>query len=490
MQAALTLFKDSKSFQPITRKRPVGMLPILNRSLIEWHIMNCVRSGIKEIIVIAVENPLTVGEFVGPDTRWGVSIEMLVYKDPYSPMDVLKRISGMVHEKVVLIPAETLINMSYERLGDIHGEGAGHITKLVSDNFIEFRSENNEITECIQARRPEAIETGIYVSDVGNDGSAILVDYHWQGNFIVVESPKDLWSANIACVGGSFPDFLGPEYADLGSGRPKIGHHCNVDSTALIEGPSLIGNYSRINAGARISSFAIIGEGVIIDQAARVNSSVVFGDTYVGTDASISRSIVMANVIMNLDVGAWTSVVDPFLLSGVNKKIIYTVSQKVFDKVFALIGLFITLPVWLGKGLIRLLRRKPFFDTRTFMIRDLYFDPASKEAARSAKFFYFNDSGPFVQRLPSLIDVLRGKIRLVGVRPLREADFDKYQEDWALQRFEALDGLYTPVDAECLGDCVEEEKVAVENYYTATRNLDQDLKILIKAIKKLILGNK
>jgi NDP-sugar pyrophosphorylase family protein len=486
MQAVLTLFKDSKSFQPITRKRPIGMLPILNRPLIEWHIMNCVNSGIREIIVIAVENPLTVGEFVRPDTRWGVSIEMLVYKDPYSPLDVLKRISGMVHETVVLIPVETVISLSYERFSDIHSEGCGHITKIVSDNFVDFCFDNDEINECVQLKRPQALETGIYISDEVNPESAIVEDYHWQGNFMVVETPKDLWSANTASVGGCFPDFLGPDYADLNHGNPKIGHHCHIDSTAIIDGPSLLGNYSRINAGARISKFSVIGEGVIIDQAARVSSSVIFRDTYVGTDASVYKSLVVSNVIMNLDVGVWTSIGDPFLLSGVNKKIIYTVSQKVMDKGLALILLGMTSPVWIAKGLMRLLKRKPFFDVRILMIRDLYFDPASKAAARASEFFYFNNSGPFSERLPCLIDVLLGKIRLVGVRPLKEEEFERYQEDWALQRFEALDGLFTPVDAECSEDALEDEKVAVENYYTATRNLEEDIKILWKAIKRLL----
>jgi lipopolysaccharide/colanic/teichoic acid biosynthesis glycosyltransferase len=124
------------------------------------------------------------------------------------------------------------------------------------------------------------------------------------------------------------------------------------------------------------------------------------------------------------------------------------------------------------------------------MIRDLYFDPASKDAAKPCRFFWFNHSGPFAERLPCLIDVLLGKIRLVGVRPLKEEDFEKYQDDWALQRFESLDGLFTPVDAECSEDALEEEKIAVENYYTATRNLQEDIKILWKAIKRLLMGDK
>ncbi|MFH0959578.1 MAG: sugar transferase, partial [Pseudomonadota bacterium] len=334
------------------------------------------------------------------------------------------------------------------------------------------------------------LETGIYISDKVDPQSTVVVDCHCKENFMAVENPTDLWSANTASVAGFFPDFFGPDYADLNSGKPKIGHHCHIDSTSNIIGPSLIGNYTRINAGAKISKFSVLGEGVIIDQGAKVGSSVIFGDTYVGTDANIYKSVVVSNVVMNLDVGVWTSVGDPFLLSGVNKKIIYSVPQKIMDKSLAFLILLVTLPLWIAKGLIRILRGRPFFDVRILMIRDLYFDPASKDAARASEFFCFNNSGLFVRRLPGLIDVLMGKIRLVGVRPLKEEDFEKYHEDWALQRFEALDGLFTPVDSECSEDALEEEKIAVENYYSATRNLEEDIKILWKAIKRLLLGHK
>jgi len=123
------------------------------------------------------------------------------------------------------------------------------------------------------------------------------------------------------------------------------------------------------------------------------------------------------------------------------------------------------------------------------MLRDLYFDPASRDAARANNFFWFDDSGPFVERLPGLVDVILGKLRLVGVRPLKEEEFEKYQEDWTLQRFEALDGLFTPVDADCPGNILEEERITAENYYTATRTLKEDLRILIKSMKNLLIGD-
>lgn len=465
----------------------MGMLPILNKPMLEWHIINCVTSGIRDILILVVENPLSVSEFVGLDTRWGASIKVEAYKDPCGPEEILRRIKGTAQETVVIIPAETIINIRYEYLLNFHDIRQGKITRVIAENRIELKCDGDTVAGCPNSTECEPEETGVYISSLVDTNFTEVVDYLWKGNFTSIREPKDLWKANMASLDGCFSDFL--SLADQGSKKEtsQIGHHTRIDQTATINGPYCIGDFCRINSRAQILSYSVLGNGVIIDKAATVRSSVIFPDTYVGMDANIEGSIVVANVMINIEIGTWTPVRDPFLLSGVNREIAYTFSEKVVDKALALILLLITSPVWVTKGLIRLARKKPFFGSCQFMVRDVYFYPASKDAAQAKNFFWFDNSGPFVERLPCLMDVLAGNLRLVGVRPLRDSDYKHYQEDWTLQRFEALDGLFTPVDAECAEDIIQEEKIAAENYFTATRNLKEDMRILVKAIKKLLI---
>ncbi|MCX5872051.1 MAG: sugar transferase [Deltaproteobacteria bacterium] len=487
MKAVLTLFNNSESFQPITRRWPVGMLPILNKPMLEWHIINCVISGIRDILILVVENPLSVSEFVGPDTRWGASIKVVACKDPCGPKEILRRISGTAPETVVIIPTETIMNIRYENLLNFHDNRQGKITRVMAGSRIELRCDGDTVTRCSSSTECEPEETGVYVSRLLDTNFPEAVDYSWNGNFTSIREPKDLWTANIASLDGCFSDFLG--LADQSSKKEtlQIGHHTRIDPTAIINRPSCIGDFCRVNSRAQILAYSVLGNGVIVDKAAIVRSSVIFPETYVGMDANIESSIVVANVMINIEIGTWTPVRDPFLLSGVNRKIIYALPEKVVDKILALILLLITFPIWFTKGLIRLVRKKPFFGSCQFMVRDIYFYPSSKDAAQAKNFLWFENSGPFVERLPSLINVLAGNIRLVGVRPLRDRDYKHYKEDWTLQRFEALDGLFTPVDAECSEDVLQEEKIAAENYFTATRNLKEDMRILVKAIKKLLV---
>jgi len=122
------------------------------------------------------------------------------------------------------------------------------------------------------------------------------------------------------------------------------------------------------------------------------------------------------------------------------------------------------------------------------MIRDIHGDPTSVDSATRANIFWFNDSGPLASRLPALLNVLSGRLKLVGVRPLNQEDFGLYTEDWTRQRFEAPDGLFTPIDSEGASGQAEDEKIAIENYYTVTRNFREDTKTLYKAFFRLLTG--
>jgi lipopolysaccharide/colanic/teichoic acid biosynthesis glycosyltransferase len=95
--------------------------------------------------------------------------------------------------------------------------------------------------------------------------------------------------------------------------------------------------------------------------------------------------------------------------------------------------------------------------------------------------------GSLAGRLPGLLDVIMGRIRLVGVRPLAKKELPLYEEEWTLLREQAPCGLFTPIDAEGLNDSLEEEKIVAENYYSATRSFTSDVRIFFRGVLKLLV---
>ncbi len=486
MRVIITLFNDSSSFQPITRDKPVGLLSCLNKPLLERRIAEFVEAGLNDIIVVAVENPQAVQEFVGPQTRWGAKISLQVFKDPCSPKETIERISSMVSGPLLLAPGEALTDVDYVGVREYQKETRSRWVSIQSTLTIDSCSDVEDLKPCHEfISSDDALETGALLFDPEFEDNPSATNYVCDGAHVNVVDPKSLWVANMALLDGRFQRIF---HIDTSAPETKIivGHHSKIDKTVSIKGPVLIGNYVRILGQAKIQPYSVICDGCIVDREASVRSSVVMDNTYVGAETSLEMTMAHSNFMIHLGIGVWTTVADPFLLSGAKKKAIYSWKDALANFVATLFLLFLVSPILIIKGGLRKLRGRDFFDRKTIMIRDIRGDPSSPDSAVRTNIFWFNDSGALLGRLPALLNVLRGHLKLVGVRPLNEEEFDLYTEDWTRQRFEAPDGLFTPIDAEGAFGQAEDEKIAIENYYTVTRNFREDIKILFKAIFKLI----
>lgn len=488
MRVVLTLFNDSGSFQPITRDRPVGLLACLNKPLLERRITEFVEAGLTEIIVIAVENPQAVQEFVGPQTRWGAKINLQVFKDPCGPRETIERISALIGGALLLVPCESLINVDYAKAIAFQQETSSRWVSVYSRTAIDSCPDPNDAGPCSEFILSEdAVETGALLFDPELDDSAPTRRYECEGAHVKVLDPKSLWVANMALLEGRFPRIYSVDTTDPSS-NIVVGHHTKIDKTASLKGPMLIGNYVRVLEGAKLQEYSVICDGCIIDREAIVQSSVIMENTYVGAETSLEMTLAQSNFMIHLGIGVWTTVADPFLLSGAKKKVIYSWKDRLVGFAATMMLLVIVSPYLAIKGTLRKVTGKSFFDRKTIMIRDIHGDPTSVDSATRANIFWFNDSGPLASRLPALLNVLSGRLKLVGVRPLNQEDFGLYTEDWTRQRFEAPDGLFTPIDSEGASGQAEDEKIAIENYYTVTRNFREDTKTLYKAFFRLLTG--
>lgn len=486
MRVVITLFNDSTSFQPVTRDKPVGLLTCLNKPLLERRITEFVEAGLSEIIVIAVENPQAVQEFVGPQTRWGAKINLQVFKDPCAPKETIEKISGMVSGPLLLAPCESLIDVDYAKVREFQEERKSQWVNIQSALTLDSCADVDDLQPCAEfVTAEQAVDTGALLFDPEFGQTSGSTNYVCHGAHVNVVDPKSLWVANMAMLEGRFQTIYSIDTADMDS-QIIVGHHSKIDKTVSIKGPVLIGNFVRLLGGAKIQPYSVICDGCIVDREASVRSSVIMENTYVGAETNLEMTLAQSNFMIHLGIGVWTTVADPFLLSGAKKKVIYSWKDNLANFLATMLLLLVVSPALAIKGFSRKLKGKDFFDRKTMMMRDIHGDPTSPDSAIRTNMFWFDESGPFLSRLPALFNVLMGHLKLVGVRPLNEGDFALYTEDWTRQRFEAPDGLFTPIDAEGAFDQAEEEKIAIENYYTVTRNFREDTKTLFKAIFNLV----
>lgn len=488
MKVVLTCFEPSQSFGPMTRLQPAALLPVLNKPLLQRQIEDCVSSGLRDIHIAVVDHPISIRRFVGDGARWGVTVKVWTFKEPCTGLEIVSRLSSQLDGPVLVVPVEQCLDFALDDLISFHGSHGQNVSRVMSAKKLETASRfdgKSVPVNFVKLTEPE--DSGIFILDsLANslqDAKEIIIS----GGWAPIDSPKSLWAANLACMEGFFPLLTGELNTQQATGV-RSGHHTAVDGSSIVTGPAFIGDFTIVRAKANIGPYAVIGNNSIIDAEALVRSSVIFNDVYVGTQTNLENVIAVGNMVMNIKLGTWVTVPDRFLVSNVKDKIFVPWTTSLFSKIVAAALLALTSPVWLTKGLFRKASGKPFFTKGSSLDLNHIEGTDGFDTIVNPSVWSFGKSNGLVSRLPGLIDVIKGRIALVGVRHVQELEGSMYAEDWARQRFESSVGLFTPVDAEAINNASEEEKIIVENLYVASRTFKQDMKVLVKSVWNLMLG--
>jgi NDP-sugar pyrophosphorylase family protein len=482
MLVVLTCFESCKQFGLLTRRIPVAMLPLLNKPLIERHITACAEAGFSEILVAIVENPKLLRRFLGNGERWGVNLTTLDFRQECSYERILDKIGDSSNSDVLIIPAETVINLDLSALTALHEQANHDVTKVVGKAF------SHEVPQapCPQqgSSTPTAsLMTGVVLvkKSVQTGRSGV---YEHDGEWIRIDSPKKLWAANISALHGRFP-WLTVGASGANDGK-AIGHHCRMADSATIEGPAFIGDYVNVADGVELKNGCVLGSGVVIAEEAVVDASVVLDNTYIGAQANVVGKILAGKFLMNPHTGIGIEVTDPVIIGDVHERLIRPKLKRLTEFLIAVLFLFISSPRILFECGVRALKRRPLFDEQLYVMAHQQVSIGHTNDARTVKLRRFDDCRPFASKLPGLLDVIEGRMSLVGVRPLTLYQVAEITDDWVMLRFEAPIGLFTILDTQRSQDLDEDEKVVMENYYASTRSFGSDLKLLTKCLVNLV----
>lgn len=487
MIVVITCFQDGAAFLPLTHNQPVAMLPLMNQPLIRHHIEQFADAGFDRFIVAAVDYPIPLGHYIGDGSRWGITIDLVVMREQCHEQQLLERIvSKRSGSPVIIMPAEIIVDLDIKGLLAFQKAGNDQCVKVYRRNQLEMIGAFQSPIPTFRRKllsRPEYSGIMVVAGDDVSDVTA--VQYLCEGNFMQIDSPFALWSANMAGLARSFSCLdkqgLGTAESDI-----VLGHHFRRGADTLLAGPALIGHHVRINPRASLEGWNIVGDGVFIDKGAQVARSVVAENTYIGLDISVEDSIVSGRLFYNLQIGQWVEIADSFILSDTRENEALALLATIWERSVAAFCLLVSMPLILGTILLRKIQGKPSFETRAAILTRVSIKQTHEEDDTRVNLLAFGNWHSLMGRLPGLLNVLKGDIRLVGVRALQSPIGALYQEEWARLREDAPCGLFTPVDAEGLNSGREEAKIVAENYYAATHSFAGDVKIFLLAGKELL----
>lgn len=324
---------EGKRMRPLTYTKPKVMLPIANKPILEWNLINAVKAGIKDFIFVIGYRGEAVRNYFGNGEKWKVSIEYVNQGQPlgtahaigitknfvddfivmcgdtiFGSNDIKKIMEkeqsiGLVKVRdakeygVVELKGRKIIKIHEkmkEPIGNIINAGIYHFNEKIFD-FIEQTKKSirgeYEITDSINLMAKDEEIKGIYL------------DY-WRD----IVYPWDLLDANVEILDSMKGKIDGIVEKNVTiKGKVVIGKGSIIMDGSYIEGPVVIGSNCKIGPNCYIRPYTSIGNGCHIGNACEVKNSIIMdnsnvphqnyvGDSVIGSNCNLGAGTKIANL--------------------------------------------------------------------------------------------------------------------------------------------------------------------------------------------------
>ncbi|HEC81848.1 MAG TPA: glucose-1-phosphate thymidylyltransferase, partial [Thermoplasmatales archaeon] len=102
MKCVILAAGEGKRMHPLTLTKPKVMLPVANKPILEWNLLNAVDAGINEFIFIVGYKSESVRKHFNDGKKWGIKIEYINQGKPLGTAHAIRIVEGFVDDFIVL----------------------------------------------------------------------------------------------------------------------------------------------------------------------------------------------------------------------------------------------------------------------------------------------------------------------------------------------------------------------------------------------------
>jgi NDP-sugar pyrophosphorylase family protein len=525
MQAILLATAKTNRLLPLTEMIPSPIVPIAGRPVMAYSLELLARQDVKRIHVSLYNSANYVESYFGSGSRWGINLEYLLQPEDWGSAGSVRWARQHLTETFVVMPADILIDLDLQALLAQHKASksiaSSVFTPLHPASPASQEGESNPTAA-------ECVETGVFLLEPQ------VIDYIPARAFFDISTQlipaliaaglpvqqlksEDYWNPL-----ASFADYQEAQKTILDSALAKhsmvittpffrqpsvegrqiregvwIGHDSNVHPMARLRPPVFIGDNCYIRKGVDLGPHAIIGNNVIIDEDATVTNTTVLDHTYVGQLVNLENRVVNKKMLIDSRTDETVYVSDQHLLSGTYRVLDDSGLARLVEVILTFLALIITFPISLIVGLLLLLATGRVFRWYP-RIHMAPIDPGTPQEPeyRSFKLLRFSTRnargnlgwiGKVVERwelyrLPELWNIIKGDIRLVGVKPLSPEENSLVKEAWQKTRYEVSPGFTGLWYVQSTPASGFDDILVSDAYYAATRTWSGDFKLVFQSI--------
>jgi hypothetical protein len=486
MQAILfATGKPVAGAQSLPEGRPAALLPLVDRPVIQHVIENLVGRGVTEISVVLSLYPEQFSALLGDGSRWGCRIETRLVRSEEQPYGVLRALVPGPATMLLLghadrLPAGVPIpcpdSLPHALLeppttSDV-GSGWGWVPAAALD---QVRAEWDESAFCAWL--------GATAQRLGTLGRATAM--------LSVRSLPELLASQRLALDGDFPGLL----LDGGTAEPgiRLCRNAVLHPTARLLPPVFIGPDCNIGRGVVLGPNVVVQPRCVLDDHCSASDALVLSGSYVGESLELSQVLVDRNRLMNAKYGTELAVSDTFILGAVAGGSGVGALLRGAARIPAALLFLLCLPVLAVAALWRRLQGHRPVVCRRAVVRL----PAPDASRTPPPFELLSLAEPetltsvrqhfLLVFLPGLLQVISGKLAIVGIRPLRAAELEAMGADRRGLCLRTKAGLVTEALLVYGPSANDDDQYSAEAVYAVRAGMGYDARLLARYLLALLL---
>lgn len=321
MKAMILAAGVGSRLDPLTRRIPKPMVPIVNRPVMEHIIELLAKHGVTDIMVNLHYLADQIENYFKDGSKWGVKIKYSKEDRLWGDAGSVKRCEDFFDDTFLVVGGDDLADIDLSRMLRLHKEKKALATialSLVDDPSeygIALLNERGRITRFLEKPRGEVIfsntaNTGVYVFEpsvldfiprgvaygFGHNVFPMLLEHRTRFyGYLTSSYWRDV---------GNLKQYQQTHY-DVLDGRVSIriphkeirkyvwiGEGVEIDPSAEIGYPVVIGKNCKIGKDAKVKEYSVLADDCVVEQGATVKQSVLWHGATVMEGTVLERCVV------------------------------------------------------------------------------------------------------------------------------------------------------------------------------------------------------
>jgi NDP-sugar pyrophosphorylase family protein len=282
MHAIILADRDGYELWPLTMERPMSLLPVGNKPLLQITIEELFGLGIREATVISHRFASDVAKLTGDGERWGFKLTHIAVDRPVSADEALDLCQIPVASKWLMVR------------GDI----------LRPFGFLDEAMKRRDFQASADIFKAMGIAAGI-------DQNGLIADISWPSvketcklHPCALESLSTYHSANMMALRGLVPGLR--LHGRTAPDRVTIGRGTKIMCRKMPEPTVAVGDFCLIAQGTEIGPCTAIGSSSMIDEGTEITNAVILPNSYVGRGLTVTDAIVDGSKLISIRHGVTT----------------------------------------------------------------------------------------------------------------------------------------------------------------------------------------